>query len=43
MIATDLQPFSFVEDKAFTKLMYTVDPAYKVPSKKTFTEKIIPD
>jgi len=42
MIAIDLQPYSFVEDSGFLSLMHELDARYKVPCKKTFTEKIIP-
>lgn len=42
MIAVDLQPYSFVEDKGFLDLMETVAPLYKVPCKKTFTQNIVP-
>lgn len=42
MIATDLQPYSFVEDEGFLDLIKFMDPCYKVPCKKTFAETIIP-
>ncbi|XP_039306059.1 zinc finger BED domain-containing protein 4-like [Solenopsis invicta] len=42
MIAIDLQPYSFVEDNGFLSLIHELDAQYKVPCKKTFTEKIIP-
>ncbi|XP_039302645.1 E3 SUMO-protein ligase ZBED1 isoform X3 [Solenopsis invicta] len=42
MIAIDLQPYSFVEDSGFLSLIHELDARYKVPCKKTFTEKIIP-
>lgn len=35
MVATDLQPYSFVEDTGFRKLMNIMDPRYVVPSRKT--------
>lgn len=43
MIAIDLQPFSFVEDRGFLQLMKTLNPCYDVPCKKTFSEKIVPE
>lgn len=39
MIAIDLQPYLFVENSGF--LIHELDARYKIPCKKTFTEKII--
>jgi len=43
MIAVDSQPFSIVEDLGFTRLMKLTKPCYELPSRKYFTQKIIPD
>ena len=42
MIVTDFQPFSIVEDKGFKFVLNVMDPRYKVPSHKYFSEKVIP-
>lgn len=43
MIAIDSQPFSIVEDIGFIPLLACVCPRYVVPSRKYFSEKIIPE
>ena len=43
MIATDFQPFSIVEDEGFKLVLNVMDQRYKVPSRKYFSEKIIPN
>ena len=43
MIAVDLQPFSIVEDTGFVRLMKHTYLRYIVPSRKYFSEKIIPE
>ncbi len=43
MMALDNQPFSIVEDRGFTRLMNKIQPKYKIPGRKYFTEKVIPD
>ena len=43
MMAVSSQPFSIVEDIGFIRLMANVCPRYSMPSRKYFTEKIIPD
>ena len=43
MIAIDSQPFSIVEDTGFIRLLACVSPRYIVPSRKYFSEKIIPE
>lgn len=35
MIATDVQPFSIVEDKGFREFVKALDPRYKLPSRTT--------
>ena len=42
MIALDCQPISFVEDIGFSRLMQLVKPNYVIPSRKYFSQKIIP-
>lgn len=42
-IAKDLQPFSVVGDLGFRNLIKTLEPRYSVPSRTTFSTKIIPD
>ena len=43
MIAIDSQPFSIVEDAGFVRLMKHTCPRYIIPSRKYFSEKIIPE
>lgn len=43
MICLDNQPFSLVESTGFKRLLNTISPQYKPPSRKYFTDKIIPD
>ena len=43
MMAIDSQPFSIVEDAGFLRLIANVCPKYVMPSRKYFSEKIIPD
>ena len=42
MIAADRQPFSVVEDKSFRHLIEILDRRYQLPSRKHFSEKVIP-
>lgn len=42
MIALDFQPFSVVEDEGFKKLLQVLDPRYQIPSRKHFSETVIP-
>lgn len=42
MIAADCQPFSVVEDIGFSRLMQKVKPNYTLPSRRYFSEKIVP-
>ena len=42
MIAVDNQPFCLVEDIGFTHLLHTLEPRYKLPSQKYFSERVIP-
>ena len=41
-MALDSQPFSIVEDASFLRLLANVCPKYVMPSRKYFSEKIIP-
>lgn len=43
MIATDNQPFSVVQDTGFNRLIKTLEPRYVLPSRKYFSESIVPD
>ena len=43
MIAIDIRPYSVISDIGFNRLIAKLCPNYSVPSKKCFTEKIIPD
>ena len=43
MIAVDIQPYSVTSDIGFNRLIAKFCPNYSIPSKKLFTEKIIPD
>lgn len=42
MIAVDNQPFSIVEDLGFNRLIKKLKPNYVMPSRKYFTNKIVP-
>ena len=41
MIATDLQPFSIVEDIGFIRLLKAICPNYEMPSRKFIKENIV--
>jgi hypothetical protein len=42
MIAKDLQPYSVVEDPGFRAVIAAAEPRYVMPSRKTFSEDVIP-
>ena len=42
MVAIDCQPISVVEDVRFRQVLRTLEPRYQCPSRKYFTETIIP-
>ena len=42
MISVDNQPFSVVEDVGFIHLLHSLEPRYKIPSRKYFSETVIP-
>ena len=42
MVAIDGQPISIVEDVGFRQVLRTLEPRYQCPSRKYFTETIIP-
>ena len=43
MIAVDIQPYSVTSDIGFNRLIAKLCSNYRIPSKKYFTKKIIPD
>lgn len=43
MIITDLQPFSIVEDEGFINFVSGLDPAYKLPNRKTLSKYLLPN
>ena len=43
MIAKDLQPISIVEDRGFNVFVKTLDPHYRIPSRKSMMEGTITD
>ena len=43
MMALDFQPLSIVSDVGFIKLLNTLEPRYKLPSRHYFTENVIPE
>ena len=43
MMAVDLQPFSIVDDPGFCRLMKAAEPRYVIPSRKYFSEVLIPE
>src|ERR1700755_1923152 len=43
MIAVDIQPYSLTSDIGFQRLIAKLCPNYRIPSRKYFTDKIIPD
>jgi hypothetical protein len=43
MIATDMQPFSIVNDLGFRRLIQKLNPRYKLPSKRHLKEKLLPE
>ncbi|CAH1991678.1 unnamed protein product [Acanthoscelides obtectus] len=42
MIIKDMQPFTIVEDERFRELLEEFDPAYKLPSRKTLSNSLLP-
>ena len=42
MMALDYQPLSVVTDVGFTSLLQTIKPRYKMPSRKYFTDDVLP-
>lgn len=42
MMALDLQPYSIVEDVGFRSVLKVAEPKYKIPSRSTFSRKMIP-
>ncbi|KAH7961264.1 hypothetical protein HPB52_006394 [Rhipicephalus sanguineus] len=43
MIARDLQPYEFVENKGFQDLIRHLQPQYKIPHRTTFSRTVIPE
>ena len=42
MMALDFQPYSIVSDTGFTELLKTLEPRYTLPSRRYFTEDVVP-
>ncbi|XP_067650354.1 E3 SUMO-protein ligase ZBED1-like [Haliotis asinina] len=42
-IATDLRPYSIVENSAFKNFVHCLEPKYSVPSRPTLSEKVMPN
>ena len=42
MMALDYQPLSVVNDVGFTRLLQTIEPKYKMPSRKYFIDNVLP-
>ncbi|KAL1426649.1 hypothetical protein MTO96_018121 [Rhipicephalus appendiculatus] len=42
MVALDLQPYSFVEDRGFKELMAEAVPNYRLPSRTTLSRTLVP-
>lgn len=42
VIIKDLQPFLIIEDDGFKSLINELEPAYTMPSRKTFTQSLLP-
>ncbi|CAH2021256.1 unnamed protein product [Acanthoscelides obtectus] len=38
-----MQPFTIVEDEGFRELLEEFDPAYKLPSRKTLSNILLPE
>lgn len=43
MIAVDMEPYHVVEKPRFIELVQTLEKRYRMPSRKYFTERVIPD
>ncbi|EEC13045.1 hypothetical protein IscW_ISCW008607, partial [Ixodes scapularis] len=43
MIAVDLQPYEFVENKGFQDFIHYLQPQYKVPRRTIFSRTVIPE
>lgn len=43
MICLDNQPYSIVENTGFMRLLYSIVPQYHIPSRKYFTDNVVPD
>jgi hypothetical protein len=43
MIALDVQPYAVVENRGFKRLVEVLEPRYVMPSRKFFSEKVIPE
>uniref|UniRef100_A0AAR5PAX1 BED-type domain-containing protein n=1 Tax=Dendroctonus ponderosae TaxID=77166 RepID=A0AAR5PAX1_DENPD len=43
LIAKEYHPFSIVEDEEFKRLLYLLNPHYKVPTRKTVSNLMLPD
>jgi hypothetical protein len=43
MMALDYQPYSLVENKGFRELMAVLEPRYELPSRTTFSRRLLPE
>ena len=42
MLAVDCRPASMIKDVGFKQVLQTLEPRYKCPSRKYFTDTIVP-
>ncbi len=41
-ISKDLRPYSVIENDGFRYMLHTIEPRYNIPSRRLFTEKMVP-
>ena len=42
-IATDMRPYSVVQNEGFKNMLKVLEPRYEIPSRTHFSEKVVPD